>query len=207
MKYCSSKTQLIFILMFTAVGIPEAVASPQLMEEERTDPGKNYLVAQSAGYLGFIAVGVGRDVQGHTLSALLGYVPEGLGGTEIWQLSLKYEWHPFTAITLFEQPEHIKLNPLYVGMSLIYGIHTDLFVDEPGQYPDGYYPPTAFRSTLNIGLSLLYRKQYTVFIEYAALDTGLAAYVRHTEFFIDNYDYLGLEGIGSLAIGIKIKLE
>lgn len=197
------------MLMFTVshIEITQASASPETTDTDLTKPHQNYLVVQSAGYLGFIAAGMGRDYQGHTISALLGYVPEGIGGVEIWQLSLKYEWHPFTDIPIYNQNQSIRLDPFYIGMSLIYGMHTDLFIDEPSQYPDGYYPPTALRSTLNMGVALLYGKQYTLFLEYAALDTGLVAYVRHSDFFVDNYEYLGLEGIGSLAIGIKIKLE
>ena len=203
-------TSMIFCtLSVTCLVISKAcLSSPQEADESKeTRIPNNYFVAQTAGYLGFIAMGMGRDYQRHTISALLGYVPEGIGGVEIWQLSLKYEWHPFTAIPLEDQRNNTKLNPFYIGMSLIYGMHNDLFVDEPGQYPDGYYPPTALRSTLNMGVSLIYGKKYTLFVEYAALDTGLVAYVKHPEFFMDNYDFFGLEGIGSLAVGIKIKFE
>jgi len=207
MKSCIATITVMFMLTSTGVGASSAGTSPQVAEGERDAPHHNYIVAQSAGYVGFIAVGMGRDFQRHTISALLGYVPEEIGGVELWQLSLKYEWHPFAAIPLDDPSNNIKLNPFYIGTSLIYGRHTNLFVNEPGQYPDGYYGPTALRSTLNMGLSLLYGKKYTLFIEYAALDTGVVAYVRHPEFFMDNYDFLGLEGIGSLAVGIKLKLE
>ena len=198
---------ILLMLTVSYIGITKASSSSETTDTNLTKSQHNYLVAQSAGYLGFIAAGMGRDYQGHTISTLLGYVPEGIGGVEIWQLSLKYEWHPFTDLPVYDQNKNIRLDPFYVGMSLIYGMHTDLFVDEPKHYPDGYYPPTALRSTLNMGIALLYGKQYTLFLEYTVLDTGLVAYVRHPDFFIDNYDYFGLEGIGSLAIGIKIKLE
>lgn len=164
------------------------------------------MILQSAGYLGFIAVGVGSDFGRHKINMLIGYVPEDVGGVEIWQYNLKYDWHPLQTISYGGPQENILLDPFYAGISVIYSAHDDLFVDEPEQYPSGYYPPTALRYTLNIGASLQYGR-HTYFIEYTALDIGLIAYIKNPEFFINNYDFLGLNAIGSLAIGVKFEFK
>lgn len=184
------------------------VSFQQKAEGEKIDPGSQYhAVFQTAGYLGYIAAGVGRDFKNHDVNLLIGYVPEHIGGQEIWQLALKYAWHPFEGFGHTSvQGEHSVWDPFYLGLSVIYGHHSELFVTPPDQYPDNYYPSTAFRFTLNVGTSLNF-KSSTIFLEFSALDLGLIAYLENPEFFNENYDYLGLEGIGSLAIGFKIHLR
>lgn len=192
----------IFILLFLHPDIATADAPIQDKKELKPD----YVILQSAGYLGFVAMGVGKSFGRHKVNMLLGYVPEDVGGVEIWQYGFKYEWHPSKDIPLGIPEENIRLDPFYIGMSIIYGYHDDLFVNEPSQYPSGYYPPTAFHVTFNIGASLQHWG-HTFFLEYTALDVGLVSYIKHQEFFADNYDYFGLEGIGSLAIGVKFNFE
>ena len=193
-----------FILLFLHPGMSTAAESFE--EEKQKSRRIDHVVLQSAGYLGFIAVGVGKDLGRHKINMLIGYVPESIGGVEVWQLNFKYDWHPLQTIYFKASQENIRLDPFYIGISVIYGSHKDLFLDEPEQYPTGYYPPTALRYTLNLGASLQHGR-HTFFLEYTALDVGLVNYINHPDFFIDNYDFLGLEGIGSLAIGVKFEFE
>lgn len=196
------------LVTFTLLSLHPQMATAGALSEEESRKSRliDYMVLQSGGYLGFIAVGVGKDFGRHKINMLIGYVPEDVGGVEVWQFDFKYDWHPSQAIPFGDPQENIRLDPFYIGISVIYGAHNDLFLDEPEQYPTGYYPPTALRFSLNIGASLQYGR-HTFFLEYSALDVGLIAYRKHPEFFIDNYDYLGLEGIGSLAIGVKFEFE
>ena len=183
-----------------------AQAEPEQSDNARqSSEKKDYLITQSAGYVGFIALGMGRDYGNHSVNLQLGYVPEKAGGNEIWQGTLKYEWHFMKKSRLVEKSA-ISVDPVYIGMSFIYSSHDELFLDEPAQYPEGYYPPTAIHSTFNIGTAMQYGK-VSFFIEYAALDIGLINYIQHPKFFADNYEYFGLQGIGSLAIGMKVDLE
>ncbi len=194
------------LLIFTRVFLHPETAIADAQTQDETELRPDNVILQSAGYLGFIAAGVGKDFGRHRINMLIGYVPEDVGGVEVWQYNFKYGWHPSEDIHLGVLDKNIRLNPFYIGASAIYGYHDDLFVNEPGQYPDDYYPPTALRFTLNIGASLQHG-QHMFFLEYTALDTGLVAYIKNPEFFMDNYDYLGLEGIGSLAIGVKFNFE
>ncbi len=191
-----------FVLLFSQPDI--AMADALTQDKEKLKP--DYLIVQSAGYLGFIAIGLGKGFGRHKVNMLIGYTPEDVGGIEIWQYNFKYEWHPLKGIPLRVPEKNIRLDPFYIGVSVIYGHHDGLFVNEPSQYPDGYYPPSAFHVTFNIGASLQHRG-HRLFLEYTALDVGLVSYIKHQEFFSDNYDYLGLEGIGSLAIGVKFNFE
>lgn len=199
-----SCTLMTLILLLLCSGIATADASS---EKEKQKPRLiDYLIVQSAGYLGFVAVGVGKNLGNHKVNILVGYVPENFGGVGLWQFNFKYDWHPSQAIPLGAPQENIRLDPFYIGLSVIYGVHDDLFVNLPPQYPAGYYPATARHYTLNIGASIQY-SSHTFFLEYTALGVGLITYKRNPEYFLNNYDYLGLESIGSLAIGVKFEFQ
>lgn len=203
MLFHISRVLVTFIFLFLHFEVATAEERPE--KESQISRLVDNMVFQSGGDLGFIALGVGKDFGRHKIDMLIGYVPEDIGGVEIWQVDFKYGWHPSQTIT-FGTKKNIRLDPFYIGISVIYGTHDDLFVNEPAQYPNGYYPPTALRYTLNIGASLQHRK-HTFFLEFTASDVSLIAYIKNPEFFIDNYDYLGLEGIGSLAVGVKFEFE
>lgn len=196
------------MVTFTLLSLhPQMAAAGTLPEEEnRKSRLIDYMLLQSGGYLGYIAVGVGKDFGRHKINMMIGYIPENIAGVEVMQLDFKYDWHPSQAIPFGAPHENIWIDPFYIGISMIYGAHNDLFLDLPEQYPPEYYPSTALRYTLNIGASLQYDR-HTFFIEYSALDVGLVTFINHPEFFIDNYDYFGLKGIGSLAIGVKFQFE
>lgn len=205
MLFHISSMLVTFTLLFLHPGMATADASSE--EEERQKSRLiDYMVLQSGGYLGFIAVGVGKDFGRHKINMLIGYVPEDVGGVEVWQYNFKYDWHPSQAIPFGSPQENIRLDPFYIGVSVIYSAHDDLFLELPEQYPSGYYQPTALRYTLNIGASLQYGR-HTFFIEYSIPDVNLVTFIDHPKFFTDNYDYFGLEGIGSLAIGVKFEFE
>lgn len=177
--------------------------TPTKEKKSRLKPDS--LVLQTAGFVGFVAAGPGwklTDTQ--ELILLIGYLPKSVGGVELWQATIKYEWHPFSDINI-ESPngQGSKFNPLHLGFSAIYGYHKNLFITLPSQYPSDYYPPTAFRFTFNIGTSVK-TGSLTTFLEFSALDVGLDAYFHDQGFFRENYNYWGLEGIGSLAFGTKV---
>lgn len=183
-------------------------------EEEPALPGEKYFlmpdsaVFQTAGFAGQIAAGAGwKLTEAQELILLIGYLSKEIGGVELWQAVLKYEWHPFSDIGAGSANDNnLRISPLHLGLSAIYGRHKDLFLRLPEQYPRGYYSPTALRFTLNVGTSIKV-KHLTFFMEYSALDVGADAYFREPRFFLENYNYWGLEGIGSLGFGIKVNFN
>lgn len=197
-------TLVLFALLFLNPAI--SIAGSSSNNNKQKNKLADHLTIQSGGYLGYVALGAGKNFGRHNINMLIGYVPENVGGVEIIQLDFKYDWHPSQLISLTAPQENISIDPFYIGLSIIYGSHDELFIALPEKYPEDYYPPTALRYTLNVGAALQYGKQ-TYFIEYSALDVGLVSYINNAKFFINNYDYLGLEAIGSLAIGIKFEFE
>lgn len=165
---------------------------------------------QTAGFVGFVAAGPNWKItDSNELTLLIGYLPESVGGVEIWHATIKYEWHPFSDKHIGSpNGDDYKINPLHIGVSAIYGYHKNLFkiTRSPSQYPSNYYPPTALRFALNIGTSIKV-DNLTMFLEYSALDVGLDAYIRDQKYFMENYNYWGLEGIGSLGLGIKVGFQ
>lgn len=196
------------VVTLTLLSLHPQMASADTLSEDENQESQliDYMLLQSGGYLGFIAMGIGMDFERHKIGMMIGYVPENIGGVEITQLDFKYDWHPFQAIPFTISDKNTWIDPYYIGLSLIYGEHDDLYLELPEQYPSGYYPSTALRYTLNVGASLQYER-HTFFIEYNILDVNLVTFIKHPNFFIDNYDYFGLEGIGSLAIGVKFEFE
>ena len=202
MLFHTCKILIIFALLFSQM----ATAKPFTFPEKETQESYlfDHMSIQSGGYLGYVNIGVGKDLGRHKINLSVGYVPKNIGGHEIWQFNFKYDWLPSDIIKIGAAQENIWLDPFYIGISVIYGLHNNLFLQQPEQYPPGYYSPTALRTTLNFGSSLKYNK-YTFFVEFSIIDVGLIAYINHTDYFMENYDYLGLEGIGSLAVGVKFE--
>ena len=187
---------------------------PEVAEAEEAGDGEKKpwymperLVFQTAAFQGFIAAGAEwQFAKHHEIILLFGYVPAEVSGVSLWQATLKYEWRPFNEILFHTKSgKEYKVNPFHIGFGVIYGIHNDLFVILPDQYPDGYYAPTALRFILNMGASIK-KGKYTFFTELTFLDVGLIAYIDEPGFFRDNYDYWGLEGIASIGFGVKVDL-
>jgi len=174
-------------------------------------PGKppaHHVVVESAGYVGLIAAGPGWHLSPKWDFAMLaGYVPDYLTGEEIWQVTLKLDWHPQATLQRNRDRPRRDRDGLYMGISLIYGHSDALFVELPEQYPEDYYGPTAFRATFNVGFATPVWADDFAFVEFTMLDAGLAAYVKNPEFYREHYAFLGLEGIGSLALGIRHALD
>jgi len=198
-RLCSRDTARLALLVWSALLILPARALPA-----EGVLGTDYAVVQTAGFVGFVAAGVGWELgPNHEINTLLGYVPESITGFELWQLTGKYEYHPF-AREGFGAGGRTKASPLYLGFSLIYGHSPRLhFGDLPEEYPNpNYYPETAFRCTLNVGTAFPLGGM-TAYAEYDALCIGVIAYYRAPRWFQEHYRAYGLEGIGSLAFGLK----
>ena len=174
------------------------------------EPSPFQIVLQTGGYQGLVAPGISlRFLTRNEISFLGGYVPEVIDGGRLWQLSSKYEIHPFNSLFIqLPRGEKIAINPLHLGAAIIYGIHKDLFVSNPSQYPRHYYTPTAIRYSFEIGTSVTYRR-VTLYVEYVASDVGILAYFykQNRLFFADHYGFFGLPGIGTLGLGAKINLR
>ena len=97
-KYLIKKLFHISSMMvtFTLLSLHPQMATADALSEEESRKSRliDYMVLQSGGYLGYIAVGMGKDFGQHKIGMLIGYIPENVGGVELWQFNFKYDWHP-----------------------------------------------------------------------------------------------------------------
>ena len=196
-----SYLQRVIVLTFCIVVLTPLQAFP-----DSSFFGSDYNLVQTAGFAGLIAAGFGWEFgTSHEINGMVGYVPERVTGFELWQITTKYEYHPFASKSIQRsEGGRIKPSPIYFGFGLIYGRSDRLFLDNnPRPHPGPKYDrTTALRGIFNVGTAFS-NGGSTVYIEYSALATGVLAYYRDQEWFQDNYGANGLEGFGSLGFGLK----
>lgn len=135
-------------------------------------------VTQHAAYAGYIAAGFGyewRDTW--SVDLLYGYTPQELAGEVVHSWTLK----SFAYLGSIGSKQTVRVRP-YLGLSVNYSPDDELFVRLPGQYPEGYYTPTAIRPALMGGLEFKLQNQLALAFEFAVLDSELA-YFNDTKTF------------------------
>ncbi len=159
---------------------------------------------QSGSLLGMVHASVGGTfADNHHVSAGVGYVPKLDNHEEMSMVSLRYRYQNPYQWNFNVKDHDYGISPVNFGMAVLVGSHKDLFVELPDKYPSGYYNPTAIRLIFNYQSILHISKQTEVYFDISVLDVGLISYVREPEFFMDNYDYLGLEGITNWGFGMR----
>ena len=149
------------------------------------------LVMQHAAYGGFVAAGVGYGSGGSlALDLLYGFTPKEFAGHDVHTWNTKGLWY-IASIGLRNHTEWRG----YLGLSILYSHHEELFVMLPEQYPAYYYPPTALRPMLLAGLDLQIRRTIGLSVEYALLDTELS--------YLRDGGKLSSESIGSWGFSVR----
>jgi len=137
------------------------------------------------------------------VSAGVGYVPKLDNHEEMSMVSLRYRYQNPYQFNFSVKDRDFGISPVNFGMAVLVGSHKDLFVELPDKYPSGYYNPTAIRLIFNYQSILHLSEKTEVYFDISVLDVGLISYVREPEFFMDNYDYLGLEGVTNWGFGMR----
>ncbi|MEH6347503.1 MAG: hypothetical protein V7785_20575 [Bermanella sp.] len=164
----------------------------------------SYVDLQSGSLMGMVHASYGDSFfDNHHLSAGMGYVPKLDNHAEMTLFSLRYRYQNPYRFDFNVEGHDFQFSPVNFGTSLLYGNHSDLFLELPDQYPKGYYKPTALRIIFNYQSILHISDKTEVYFDISILDVGLITYVREPEFFMDNYDYLGLEGITNWGFGLR----
>lgn len=161
-----------------------------------------YAELQSGSLLGLVHASLGKVfADNHHLKAGFGYVPKMDDHVEMSMVSFAYRYqNPW----VFEVAGK-TVKPFSVGVAVLRGEHRHLFAELPERYPDGYYTPTAFRIIFNYQATVQINSDIEAYFDVSVLDVGMVSYVREPEFFIDNYDFLGLEGITNWGFGARYK--
>ena len=159
-----------------------------------------YLDLQSGSLMGMVHLSYGaRFADHHSVQAGAGYVPKRSDHAEMTLYSIRYRYDSGIAWTI----GNITLNPFSLGTGLLIGNHRELFVKLPERYPDGYYTPSALRLVFNYQATLNLNQHWQTYFDISILDVGLLGYVREPEFYYNNYDFLGLEGITNWGFGAR----
>lgn len=159
-----------------------------------------YIDFQSGSLLGLGHASYGLEFSSkHHLLTGIGYVPKLSNHNEMMLFSVRYRYDFDTTWEI----KDMKLKPFSIGAGFLISEHDDLFLELPSQYPDGYYAPSALRIVFNYQASLQVNPLVDMYFDLSILDVGLVSYIREPEFFYDNYDYLGLEGITNWGFGVR----
>ena len=185
------KVHFIYILLIISLALPKWANAA-------------YVDLQSGSLMGMIHATVGDSFfDNHHFSGGMGYVPKLDNHAEMTLFSLRYRYQNPYRFNFNIKGKELQLSPINFGTSLLYGKHSDLFLELPEQYPSGYYKPTALRIIFNYQSILHISENTEVYFDISVLEVGLITYVREPEFFMDNYDYLGLEGITNWGFGVR----
>ncbi len=155
---------------------------------------------QFAGSIGFISPGVGWAWGGRKVEAdvFLGWVPEVVGGEDIYSATGKLAWQPLS----FGGARGWLVRPVSAGLQVTYTFGSRYFVRQPSRFgPDYYDFPTALRTGVALGGNAAIRtrgavREIGVYWEVVALDVMLFLWAR-------NPRALGPEDAFTVALGVR----
>ncbi|MFT7110771.1 MAG: hypothetical protein ACI843_002446 [Psychrobacter glaciei] len=160
---------------------------------------------QSGALMGLVHASIGTAFwQRHNFSVGIGYVPKLDNHAEMALYSLRYRYqHPKS--WQFEWPagNTFSVLPFNVGITYLWGDDENLYFDLPDKYPDDYYAATGKRLVFNYQPIIRLSPELEFYIDFSVLDVGLIGYIREPDFYYDNYDFLGLDGITTWGFGMR----
>ena len=168
----------------------------------------NFVELQSGSMQGLIHLSYGWIIADlHLLSLGLGYVPELENHHKLFLLGFKYRFHGTTIYKLKKIGPDISFSPIIFGITGIVANNRVLFtrLTKPGKIPDDYYHPTGERYFVNYQPQIQLSKTLGIYADFSIIDIGLVNYIRNFDFYVDNYNYFGLEGIVNWGIGMRVK--
>lgn len=184
-------------------GVFAAAPGGEAAADERRRPWyrPEHVKLQLAGNVGFLSPGAGWEWAGGRLhgDVFAGWVPRSIGGEDIWSLTGKLTWLPWSV----PLDPRWRLVPLTGSIQITYTFGEEYFVLLPDHYPRGYHDfPTALRAGVGIGGAVVRRmgggvRDLAAYWEFVALDAMIVNWVR-------NSDSLGAADVFSLALGIRI---
>jgi hypothetical protein len=186
-----------------AIVLPEAARAGETGadgERERPWYVPDHAKLQFAGNIGFLSPGVGYALARRRLEAdlFLGWVPEAVGGRDIFSVTGKLTWLPWA-----REARGWSFHPLTAGLQLTNTFGRNFFVREPDGFPRGYHVlPTALRAGVALGGTAAppWRglEQVRFYYELVAVDVMLGMWIR-------NRSALDVDDVVSLALGARLE--
>jgi len=171
-----------------------------------SDAVEHFIEAQTGSMQGALHLSYGiKFAEKHHLSIGVGFVPELDNHEEMTITSFKYRFEGDTRYPVDLFGKEFEISPVNFGITSISGHQNEIHRKTPEYLPSGYYIPTARRVLFNYQTILKFDKTTEAYVDWTVLDVGLINYVRNFEFYVDNYDFFGLDGIVSYGLGLRKK--
>jgi hypothetical protein len=184
----STRTVLAGLAAALALAAPSAASA-----RPRPWYAPDHAKLQLAGNVGFLSPGVGyalgRRLEG---DVFLGWVPEAIGGTDVFSVTGKLTLSPGTV-----EAGGWRVRPFSAGLQVTYTFGGQYFV-----VPPFTFTPTALRAGLALGSAAsvpVRGRRLGVYAEVVALDLGLV-------YWLSNRDALSPLDVFSLAFGVRLEL-
>jgi len=169
-----------------------ALGAPALAQERPWYvPGHAKL--QLAGNVGFLSPGVGWTfARRFDADLFFGWVPEAVGGTDIFAVTAKLTWAPWVV-----DAGRWRLHPVTAALQVTYTFGDQYFV-----VPRFAFTPTALRGGVGIGVAAsrpAWGRRVGLYAELGAIDIGLG-------YWLTNRDSVRASDVFSLALGARVEL-
>jgi hypothetical protein len=147
----------------TLVGMLLLLSGWLLAQSVHSDTSKRWYVPthatiQYAGGFGFLSGGLGYDLFSDHLSVdvLFGYLPEPIGGIDIYSLNTKTIFKPW--VLSITEKERINFSPIFIGITTMHAFGNQYTkFKKSGHYPQGYYWwPNSTRFGITFGQNYFY---------------------------------------------------
>lgn len=189
---------------YTCIIVIALLLSPGRGAAQQAALSPYYAKLQFAGHLGLVSVGVGRTFLHEKLDAevFLGYLPERVGGEELWTAAIKANFVPIRPVAVGQ----VDWQPLRTGLMINHTFGDEYFVfGHHDKYPKGYYGhPTSMHLYLLLGGQVDFTRipklhRVGVYYEFNSNAEYLISYVRNTK-------YLTLAKVFNLGLGVRVRI-
>lgn len=172
-------------------------------ENEKHWLAPDHYKLQFAGNIGFLSAGAGYlHGNSHLETDLyVGYLPKKIGGDDIFSLTAKMTYSPWK----IELDKTYHITPFSIGPYISYSFGSQFDTLLPNEYPSGYY---WWASSLRFGAFIGGRvtKDTEGKLDHLSFYYELSTYDLKAISYIQNTEYLGLNDIFSLSLGVKFGL-
>lgn len=157
---------------------------------------------QLAGQIGFLSPGIGYELAGRRihLDLLFGWVPEAVAGDDIYPLTGKLTYAPWS----LNAGSRWRVEPMRAALQLTYTFGSQYFTRLSDRYPSGYYDlPSAWHTGVALGAAVARRargerrREVGLYWELVALPLQLREWRK-------NPDVLDANDIFSFAVGVTV---
>ena len=175
-----------------------SISSPLYAENNSYLP--DTIVAQFAGYIGFISAGAGYSFLDDRINTelLYGYVPASEGGIDIHMITGRAIFSPVA----IPAGSGYTVYPLTFGLFLNYAIGPQYKIMWPSVYPEWYYRPNALYTGESLGIRIKKNvadsgiKAFEFYADVVTMSEYMYEYIRN--------DRIKMHYILSLAAGVRI---